>query len=314
MKLLLMLRDPFYEANPGLIESLKEFGEVKALYTDEGIDKETLKKEVESVDIILVAIVKIDKEIIDAAPKLKYILKYGAGYDNIDVSYANEKGIRVTNAPGVNAQSAADQGFGLMLAAAREIPRKDKEMKSGIWELSMGFEIYKKKLGIIGFGAIGQALARRAKGFDMITLAYGNYQNHEAAKELNTVFVDRERLFKEADFIIIATSLNEKNRHLVNRETLSWMKPTSYLINISRGPLVNEEDLISALKNKEIKGAALDVFNQEPVKNELPFLENVIATPHLGGATYESVARIGDVSVANIRKFLKGEELDFEVH
>lgn len=314
MKLLLMLRDPFYEAHPGLIENLKEFGEVKALYTDEGIDKETLKKEVEDVDILLVAIVKIDKEIIDAAPKLKYILKYGAGYDNIDVSYANEKGIRVTNAPGMNAQSAADHGFGLMLSAAREISRKDKEMKAGRWQLSMGFEAYNKTLGIIGFGAIGQSLARRAKEFDMTTLAYGNYQNLEAAGASNTEFVDRERLFKESDFIISATSLNEKTKHLVNKETLAWMKPTAFLVNISRGPVINEEDLVTALKNKQIKGAALDVFEQEPVTNELPLLENVIATPHIGGATFESVRRIGDVSVSNIRKFLEGKDLGFEVH
>ncbi|RNF39084.1 phosphoglycerate dehydrogenase [Planococcus salinus] len=314
MKLLLMLRDPFYEANPGLMETLTEFGEVRTLYTDEGIDKETLKKEVKDVDIILVAVVKIDKEIIDAAPKLKYVLKYGAGYDNIDVSYANQKGIRVTNAPGVNAQSAADHGFGLLLSAAREIPRKDKEMKNRQWELTMGFEIHNKKLGIIGFGAIGQALAKRAKGFDMETIVYGNYQNHAAAEALNAVFVEREYLFREADFIMVATSLSDRTRHLINKETLSWMKPTAILVNISRGPLVNEEELIEALRNRQIKGAALDVFEQEPVTNELPLLENVIATPHVGGATYESVARIGEVSVSNIRKFLKGEELDFEVH
>lgn len=313
MKILLMLREAFYEANPDLIGQLNEFGEVRVLYTDKGIDKVTLKNEVKDVDLIIVAVVKIDKEIIDAAPQLKYIIKYGAGYDNIDVAYAREKKIRVTNAPGMNAQSAADLAFGLMLSVARAIPLKDSEIKSQRWEISMGHEIHKKTLGLIGFGSIGQALAKRAIGFDMETLVYGNYQNAEAAERLKASFTERDRLLKEADFIVIATALSENNRHFINKETLSLMKPSAFLINVSRGALIDEEALIDALKNNRIRGAALDVFEQEPPVNELPYLENVIATPHIGGATYEAIARIGDFSVANIAKWLNGEELECEV-
>ncbi|WP_019415167.1 phosphoglycerate dehydrogenase [Paenisporosarcina sp. TG20] len=313
MKILLMLRDPFYKANPKLIEELRELGEVKVLYTDNGIEKEELKSEVKDVNIILVAVVKIDKDVIDAAPNLQYILKYGAGYDNIDVDYAYQKGIRVTNAPGLNAQSAADHAFGLMLSAAREIPKKVKEMKSQSWQLSMGYEIHNKKLGIIGFGSIGQALAKRATGFDMETIAFANHKDHEAAKKLNVTFVDSNQLFKEADFIIIATSLTGLNKHLVNKTTLSLMKPTSFLINISRGALVNEEDLFYALKNNMIQGAALDVFEMEPTMSNLPQLENVVATPHIGGATFESISRIGNISVSNIKKLINGEKLEYEV-
>jgi phosphoglycerate dehydrogenase-like enzyme len=313
MNILLMLREAFYGADPNLIEELKKIGNVKVLYTDKGIDKDELKHEVENIDIILVNIVKIDQEIMDAAPNLKYIVKFGAGVDNIDIAYARQKGIRVTSAPGLNAQAVADHAFGLMLSAARDIPKKDREVKSGYWETTMGYEIHKKKLGIIGFGAIGKALAKRAMGFDMKTLVYGNYKDYELAEKLNVTFVERDELFKEADYIIIATSLTAKNRNLVNNDTLALMKPTAFLINISRGQLVNEEDWIDALKSRKIRGAALDVFEKEPPATELPLLENVVATPHVGGASYEAVARISDVSISNIKKLLNGEDLEFEV-
>ena len=313
MNILLMLRDAFYEANPTLVEELNKIGNVKVLYTDNGIEKAQLLREVKDVEIILVAVVKIDKEVIDAATKLKYIIKYGAGYDNIDFEYAYQKGMRVTNAPGLNAQSVADLAFGLMLNAARAIVKKDGEIKSSHWELSMGYEIHSKKLGIVGFGSIGQAIAKRATGFEMETIVLANHKDMEAAEKLNVNFVERDRLFQEADYIIIATSLTEKNKHMVNKDTLSLMKPTAFLINISRGSLVNEEDLIEALVNNRIKGAALDVFENEPPVNELPLLKNVIATPHIGGATYESIMRIGNISVSNIKKYMSGEELDYEV-
>lgn len=310
MKILIMLRDAFYEANPQFLEDAKQLGEVKILYTDNGIAKEELKKEVKDVDIIIVAVVKIDSEVIKAAPHLKYIIKYGAGYDNIDVDYAHEKGILVSNAPGVNAQSAADLAFGLMLSAARNIPTKDKEIKSGHWELSMGNEIYQKKLGIIGFGSIAKAIAKRATGFEMDTVVYTNYPNQQAADTLNVRFVEKEELFQTADYIIIATSLNEKNKHLVNIETLSIMKPTAYIINISRGPLINEVDLVHALESNKIRGAALDVFEVEPPINDLPKRNEIVATPHIGGATFESIKRIGDLSISNIKKLINKEELD----
>ncbi|MBD8071624.1 phosphoglycerate dehydrogenase [Bacillus sp. PS06] len=314
MKILLMLRDEFYQANPGLIEDAKKLGDVRILYTDQGIAKDELIKEVKDVDVILVAVVKIDQEVIDAAPKLKYILKHGAGYDNIDVEYAASKGIPVTNAPGVNAQSAADHAFGLMLAAARNIPQKDKEIKSGHWELSMGTEVYKKTLGIIGFGAIAKAVAKRATGFDMETLVYTNHRDLAEAEKLNVTFVDKEEIFKSSDYLVIATSLTAENRYLVNQETLSLMKPTAYIVNVSRGQLINEMDLMGALEEKWIKGAALDVFEVEPPINHLPGMREVVATPHIGGATFESIKRIGDLSIANIVKLMNGEELEHVVN
>ncbi|KAA9023603.1 NAD(P)-dependent oxidoreductase [Niallia endozanthoxylica] len=314
MKILFMIRDPFVDAYPKLIEDAKALAdEVKVLYTDNGISIESLIKEVKDVDIIVVAIVKIDREVIDAASKLKYIIKFGAGYDNIDVEYAYEKGIPVTNAPGYNAEAVADHAFGLMLSAARDIPRKNKEMKSNHWELSVGHEIYKKRLGIVGFGSIGKAIAKRAAGFNMKTIAFGNYKDYEAAKKWNVTFVSKEELFQASDYIIISTSLTDQNRQMVNKELLNRMKPTAFIINISRGALINEEDLIDALKQHKIKGAALDVFETEPPNNELAILPNVVATSHIGGSTYESIQRIGNLTIQNISRLLENEPLEFVV-
>ncbi|MDQ0268430.1 phosphoglycerate dehydrogenase [Cytobacillus purgationiresistens] len=314
MKALFLIRDPFVEKYPELIQNARNLAlDVKVINSDRGMNKQTLFEEVKDVDIIVVAIVKIDKEVIDAAPNLKYIIKFGAGYDNIDVDYAQEKNIVVSNAPGQNAQSAADLGFALMLTAARSIPMKDHEIKSSHWELSMGYEVYNKRLGIIGFGSIGQAIAKRAAGFDMVVSAYGNYKDYKAAKRYDVKFVELCDLLATSDFIIISTSLTEQNRDMINRETLSLMKSSAFLINISRGGLINEQDLIAALNEGEIKGAALDVFKDEPSINNLSKLPNVVATPHIGGATYEAVANISKITISNIAKFINNEELEYMV-
>ncbi|MBM7570400.1 phosphoglycerate dehydrogenase [Aquibacillus albus] len=314
MKALLMLRDAFYEANPNLIQDIRGLGvQLTSLYTDNGISKKDLLKQVENVDIIVVAVVRIDKELIDHARNLKYILKFGAGYDNIDVAYAQQKGITVTNALGQNASSAADLAFGLMLAAARSIPFKDKEIKEKHWELSVGNEMEGKRLGIIGFGAIGKAIAKRATGFDMKTVAFGNYKDYEIADKLQVQFVELEELLKTSDFIVLSTTIHDKNRQMINRDSLRLMKKTAFLINVSRGGLVNEHDLIEALKQNVIRGAALDVFETEPTTGELAYLPNVVATPHIGGATVEAVRRTGQVTSDNIARFIKGEELRYVI-
>lgn len=309
-----MLRDAFYEANPNLIQDIRGLGvQLTSLYTDNGISKKDLLKQVENVDIIVVAVVRIDKELIDHARNLKYILKFGAGYDNIDVAYAQQKGITVTNALGQNASSAADLAFGLMLAAARSIPFKDKEIKEKHWELSVGNEMEGKRLGIIGFGAIGKAIAKRATGFDMKTVAFGNYKDYEIADKLQVQFVELEELLKTSDFIVLSTTIHDKNRQMINRDSLRLMKKTAFLINVSRGGLVNEHDLIEALKQNVIRGAALDVFETEPTTGELAYLPNVVATPHIGGATVEAVRRTGQVTSDNIARFIKGEELRYVI-
>ncbi|GLO66953.1 MULTISPECIES: phosphoglycerate dehydrogenase [Oceanobacillus] len=303
MNILLMLRGPFIEANPDFIEKIKMLGNITILYTDNGIDKEKLKQEVKEIEVIVVAVVPIDKEIIDAAPKLKYIMKFGAGYDNIDFRYAREKGIPVTNTPGQNADAVADHAFGLMLATARQISSKNEELRNGHWELSMGMEIFQKKLGIIGFGAIGQAIAQRATGFQMDVLAYGTYQNQTIADRLNVKFVDLYTLLSESDIVVVSTTLRKENYQLINAKTLNEMKEDALFINVSRGPLVDEDALYEALKNGNIKGAGLDVFVEEPSNHPLLTLPNTTVTPHIGAATNEAIKRTGNVALENLQRF-----------
>jgi phosphoglycerate dehydrogenase-like enzyme len=315
MNVLFLVRDAFVEAYPRLIEETEKMcSNVTVMKTDHDVKKEDLLREAANAHIIVVAVVKIDREVIDAAPNLQYIIKFGAGFDNIDAIYAAEKGITVTNAPGQNADSAADLAFGLMLAGSRSIPQKDREVKNNVWNNTLGNEVHNKKLGIIGFGSIGQAIAKRASGFSMDVMAYGNYRDTEAASRLNVRFTDLNRLLADADYIILSTSLTEKNRHLINRDTLKRMKSSAFLINISRGGLIHEGDLTKALKEGRIKGAALDVFDVEPPENELSKLTNVIATPHIGGATYEAIVNISEITIANIQRYIEKEVLVYVVN
>jgi D-3-phosphoglycerate dehydrogenase len=310
MRMLFMLRDPFIKANPKFLDEVRTLGEVKIILTDQGIDKEVLKKEVADVDVIVVAVVKIDREIIDAAPNLKYIMKFGSGYDNIDYLYAREKGIPVTNIPGQNTEAVADHTFGLMIAAARHITQKNQEIKAGFWENTMGYEIFNKRIGIIGFGNIGKAVARRASGFNMEIVAYGKHKDYESAEKLQVSFVEFNELLSTSDVIVISTNLNEKTRNMINKEALSIMKQTAILINISRGGLVDENALTEALKSNQISAAGLDVFADEPTNSELATLSNVIATPHIGAATYEAVDRMGEGAFENLKRFASGEKLE----
>ncbi|KAB2335661.1 phosphoglycerate dehydrogenase [Bacillus mesophilum] len=315
MNALILIRDAFVAAYPELIEETEKLcTNVTVMKTDDGVRKEDLLKEAAAADIIVVAVVKIDRDVIDAAKNLKYIIKFGAGYDNIDVAYAEEKGIIVSNAPGQNADSAADLAFGLMLASSRSISQKDAEVKARLWNNTLGNEVHNKKLGIVGFGSIGQAIAKRANGFSMDVMAYGNYQNEDAAAQLNVRFTDLDTLLTESDYVILSTSLTSINKHFINRDTLGRMKSSAFLINISRGGLINEVDLVEALKSGGIRGAALDVFEVEPPQNELSLLPNVIATPHIGGATYEAIVNISTITIDNIQRFIAEEELLFVVH
>lgn len=240
-------------------------------------------------------------------------MKFGAGIDNIDVEYANEKGILVTNAPGQNASAVADLAFGLLLSGARSIPQSNAAVKAGLWQAAMGYELDGKTLGLIGFGEIGKKVARRAAGFNMNVLAYGTYKDYNAAKRLNVRFAELDDLLEKSDFVCISTSLRPATYHLINQEKLAKMKKTAYLINIARGEVVDESALIQALEQKQIRGAALDVFETEPPAARIAGLSNVICTAHIGGATYESIRRIEEMTYQNIKRFIEKQQPAFRV-
>jgi glyoxylate reductase len=259
---------------------------------------------------------KIDAEVFDAAPKLKIVAQMAVGFDNIDVAEATWRGIYVTNTPGVLTETTADFAWALLMAVARRVVEADKYVRSGQWKVSwhpsmlLGRDVYGATLGIVGAGRIGTAVARRAKGFNMKILYYDVVpMPPEIEKELGAKRVDLDTLLRESDFVSIHVPLIKETYHLINEEKLKLMKKTAYLINNSRGAVVNEKALYKALKEGWIAGAALDVFEQEPtpLNNPLLKLDNVVVAPHISSASYETRSRMAEMVAENLVAFFEGK-------
>ncbi|MEY8602659.1 2-hydroxyacid dehydrogenase family protein [Staphylococcus nepalensis] len=275
---------------------LKEQGYEVDMYEGKGIvDKETLIQGVKDADALISLLsTNVDQDVIDAGSNLKIIANYGAGFNNVDIEHAKQKHIDVTNTPKASTNSTAELTFALVLAVARRIPEGDKLCRTTGFDgwaplFFRGREVSGKTIGIIGLGEIGSAVAKRAKAFDMNVLYTGPNQKVDKEREIGAKYVDFETLLQHSDFITINAAYNPSLHHQFDTEQFKTMKPTSYLINAARGPIVHEEALVQALKNKEIEGAALDVFEFEPeINDELKSLDNVVITPHIGNATFES--------------------------
>jgi len=259
---------------------------------------------------------KIDGEVLDAfGPQPKIIANMAVGFDNIDIEEAKKRGIMVTNTPDVLTDTVAEHTFTLILAIAHRIVEADKfarALKYQGWApmLLLGNDLSGKTLGIVGLGRIGSRVAYHAtKGFDMKVLYYDVKRNEEFEKNFSAVYVPLEDLLKQSNFVSIHVPLLETTRHLINAENLKLMKPTAYLINTSRGPVIDEAALAEALSNKTIKGAALDVFEFEPkITPELLTLDNVILTPHIASATEETRSKMSALAAANIIEALEGHD------
>ena len=258
---------------------------------------------------------RIDSVVMDKLVSLKVISNIAVGYDNIDISAATQRGIMVTNTPGVLTETTADLAFALLLGAARRIPEADQFIRAGKfknWQLmqpQMGVDIYKKTLGIVGMGAIGQAVAKRArKGFDMRVIYFGSSRKESVEKEYEAEFVEFDELLAMSDFISIHVPLTEKTRYMFSTEAFKKMKNTAILINTARGPVVDETALVEAIKDGQIRGAALDVFEEEPsVHPELIKMEeNVVLAPHIGSASIETRLRMAKMAARNMVQGLKG--------
>ena len=253
---------------------------------------------------------KIDKDVIDAGDNLKIISNYGAGFDNIDIDYAREKGIVVTNAPApASAVSTAELAFGLMLAAARRIVSGDKVTRSGEfygWRPTfyLGSQLKGKTLGIIGLGNIGKNLAKRARAFEMKVVYYSRTRKEDFEKEFDIEYMDKDEVIRSSDFLSLHTAYVPDLRHMISKKELEMMKKSAILINASRGPIVDEDALADALIENVIAGAALDVYEFEPrVNKKLMDLDNVILAPHLGNATFEARLEMGENAKDNLIDF-----------
>ncbi|TDT51305.1 phosphoglycerate dehydrogenase [Fonticella tunisiensis] len=271
--------------------------------------EEELLNIVEDIDGMIVGLDTISAKVLQRAKNLKVITKYGVGLDNIDLETAKKLGIKVTYTPGANNESVADHAFALMLSLSRNIIKLDKIVRDRGWEKIIGCEIYGKTIGIVGTGAIGRGVAKRAKGFDMEVLAYDIYPDHDFAVKNGIKYVDKRTLLEKSDFITLHVPLTDEMYHFIDEEDLNLMKNTAYIINTARGGIVNEEALYRALKDGRIAGAALDVFEIEPpVSNKLLELDNVILSPHCGASTIDATNRMGMMAVEGLISVLEGIE------
>ncbi|MDJ1155221.1 2-hydroxyacid dehydrogenase family protein [Macrococcus caseolyticus] len=300
---------------------LKEHFEVDLFEGEQLITKEELIDRIKDKDALVSLLsTNVDKAVIDAAPNLQIIANYGAGFNNIEYEYAREKGIDVTNTPKASTNATADLTMALLLASARRVVEGDTLCRTtgfNGWAplFFRGREVSGKTLGIIGLGEIGQAVAKRAKGFDMNILYTGPNRHEEREKGLEATYVSLEELLKQADFITINAAYNPSMEHMIDKEQLEIMKPTAYLINASRGPVVHEAALADALENKVIEGAALDVFEFEPeINDKLKTLDNVVITPHIGNATFEARDMMADIVTQNVYKKLNGDTPDYIIN
>lgn len=275
-----------------------------------------LQEEVTDVDGLLCLLTdRIDAPIIKRAKRLRVISNIAVGYDNIDIDEATKKGIIVTNTPGVLTETVADLTVGLMLAIARRLPEADRYVREGKWKvrwspmMMVGSDIHSKTLGIYGLGRIGMAVAKRVRGFDMKIIYFDSVRNKQAETEGGLSFVGLDELLTMSDFVTLHVPLTPETRHSIGRREFALMKNGAFLINTSRGPVVDERALYAALAKGKIAGAALDVFEKEPIGpgNPLAHLANVILLPHIGSASIETRTAMANLAASNMATALKGK-------
>src|SRR5438132_1354520 len=301
--------------SPG-IDMLKDRFEVSMMEA-EGMPPETLKRHIADADpvgIVGMVNVPITDEIMAAAPNLRVVANYAVGYNNVDVAAATRRAVLVTNTPGVLTQPTADLAFALLLAVARRVVESDRFLRQGKFkgwkaDLLLGSDVYGRVLGIIGFGRIGQALARRGLGFNMSILdSDARRVSPEVESQLRAQYLPLHELLRKADYVSIQADLNEQTRHLIGERELKLMGPEHYLINAARGPIVDEKALVRALKEGWIKGAGLDVYEHEP-KTEPGLTDcwNAVLLPHLGSATVTARAAMAETAAKNLIAAVDGQ-------
>ena len=294
----ILCADSFYMSEKAM-RNLRSVGDV--IWANCRSENELVQKTRENnPTVILSEYFKITSKVMDAASSLRAIVVWGIGYDHVDVNSASERGLYVSNTRGSNAESVAEHVFAMIFALTRKVMHEDTFVRKGSWksglesDLPVEFlaqDLYKKTLGILGLGAIGSRVARIAHGFDMVVLGHDRYLTEDQVMKIGFQQVPVEELLRRSDFVTLHVTLTEETRGIIGSKRLSIMKPTAYLINTSRGAVVDEEALIGALKDKRIAGAALDVLKKEPIEpeHELLRFDNVILTPHCASNSREAL-------------------------
>lgn len=266
---------------------------------------------------------RVDDELLDAAgPGLKVVSNYAVGFDNIDVPAVTRRGIPAGNTPGVLTETTADLAFALLMAAARRLPEGDRYVRAGQWKtwgplLLLGPDVHGATIGIVGFGRIGQAMARRARGFGMRVLYQDLHRVDPATEaELGATFAPLEELLPQADFVSLHTNLTPETKGMIDAEKLSWMRPSAVLVNTSRGPVIDHAALAEALRSRRLFAAALDVTDPEPIPMDDPLvgLDNCLIVPHIASASSATRAKMAEMAAANLLAGLRGERLPTPVN
>ncbi|MGG1573453.1 2-hydroxyacid dehydrogenase [Fictibacillus sp. NRS-1165] len=276
------------------------------------VPREILLREIKNADGLLCLLTDmVDEEVINEATRLKIISNMAVGFNNIDIHSAQKKGIIVTNTPGVLTETTADLTFALLMATARRLMYASDFLRKGEWGAwspmqHTGQDIYGATLGIVGLGRIGEALVKRAKGFNMNVLYYNRTRKYDKERELGIHFRELRELLRQADYVCLLLPFSDEIYHLIGKEELSLMKSNAVLINTARGGIVDEEALFDALKNGEIWAAGLDVFEEEPVPSDHPLLSlpNVVTLPHIGSASVQTRMNMANLAADNILNVL----------
>jgi glyoxylate reductase len=303
------------------INELKKYYEVDVWDKETPMPSEMLNERIKEVTgIVSMLSDKISREVIDKAPNLKVITNYAVGYDNIDVAYAKSKGIRVGNTPGVLTETTADLAFSLLMAVARRITESAEYVKAGNWttwgpQLMLGNDVWGSTIGIIGFGRIGQAMARRAKGYGMKVLYHSRTRKLDVEASIGVEYASFEEIYRNSDFISLHSNLNPSTKGLIGKDEFEQMKPNCILINTARGGVIKTDDLIGALENGQIGGAGLDVTDPEPINmdSRLLKLKNCIIVPHIGSASHKTRNRMSLMVAENVIAGIDGKKLPYGV-
>ena len=292
---------------------LERVGTVHTSTTEHELPISDLIRHVADVEAIIpMGAHPIPEPVIAAAPRLRIVAVAAVGYNIVDVAAATRRGILVTNTPGVLTDTTADMAWALMLGVARRVPESDRFVRAGkwtgvYWSQLMGTDVHGATLGIIGLGRIGQAIARRAQGFGMRVLYHKRTPDPEAARSVGAEYRTKAELLRESDFVVLSIPLTPETRHLIGAAELALMKPTAFLVNVARGPVVDEAALVEALRAKRIAGAGLDVFEDEPKLHPgLLGLENLALTPHIGSASGATRRRMATRAAENCIAALEG--------
>lgn len=296
------------------VEKLKEECDLLCDPPSDQMPRNQLSELIPEADALICLLSEtIDREVISRAPKLKVISNYAVGYDNIDVAFATERKIYVTNTPDVLTEATADLAWALLLAAARRVVEGDEMVRQNRFtgwapDLLLGLDVAYKTLGVVGLGRIGLAVARRAKGFGMRVLYWSKNRKEQWEEQFGLEYQPLDTLLQTADFVSLNVALTPETHHLIGEKEFSLMKNTAILVNTARGPVVDEAALAAALREKKIWAAGLDVYENEPeVHPDLLKLDNVILAPHVGSGTIDTRAKMAEMVVSNVLMALKGQ-------